>query len=139
MKKLLNHFFDNDFIKAFLELTIGIIGGTVLVLTLTGCEKENVVCTTEFRSYSLYVKDTLEYVKVEDIDNGNILYSDSNLYSRFKVVDDSYLNIMGRNKKNNLNIKFRYVGDTVHQRIYPILVSTDECHVYISPIHDTLK
>ena len=139
MKKILNHFFDNDFIKVFLELTIGLIGGTLLVLTLTGCEKDNVICTTEFRSYSLYVKDTLEYVKVEDIDNGNTLYTDSNVYPEFKVVDDSYLNVMGKSQQVTLNIKFRYVNDTVHQRVYPLYLNTDSCHVYISPIHDTLK
>jgi len=111
----------------------------LLLFPFLGCEKENVVCTMEFKSYLMYVKDTLEYVKVEDIDNGNTLYTDSNVYPEFKVVDDSYLNVMGKGQQVTLNIKFRYVNDTVHQRIYPILVSTDECHVYISPIHDTLK
>jgi len=40
MKKLLRHIFDEDFVKSFLELTIGLIGGTLLILTLTSCEKE---------------------------------------------------------------------------------------------------
>jgi hypothetical protein len=110
----------------------------LLLFPFLGCEKENVICTTEFRSYSLYVKDTLEYVKVVNIDNGNTLYSDSNVYPEFKVVDDSYLNVIGENQRAALNIRFRYVNDTIHQRIYPICLSTDECHVYISTPHDTL-
>ena len=110
----------------------------LLLFPFLGCEKDNVICTTEFRSYSLHVKDTLEYVKVVNIDNGNTLYSDSNVYSEFKVVDDSYLNVIGKNQQTTLNIRFRYVNDTVHQRIYPICLSTDECHVYISTPHDTL-
>ena len=111
----------------------------LLLFPFLGCEEDNIMCTDVFMSYSMYVKDTLECVKVEDIDNGNTLYTDSNVYPEFKVVDDSYLDVMGKSQQVTLNIKFRYVNDTVHQRVYPLYLNTDSCHVYISPIHDTLK
>jgi hypothetical protein len=106
--------------------------------SLYSCEKEGVICDTSFRSLNLYVKDTLEYVIVEDIDNDNILYSDSGIYSQFKVIDDSYLNVMGRNQRATLNIRFRYNGDTVHQRVHPVCIHTDECHVNFYYPSDTL-
>lgn len=109
-----------------------------LFLTLLSCEKGEVICDASFRSYHLYVKDTVEYLQVVDITNGNVLYSDSNLYSQFKVVDDSYLNIMGRNQQRALNIKFRYIGDTVHLRVNPVCIYTDDCHVNFSYPSDTL-
>jgi hypothetical protein len=109
-----------------------------LFISLFSCEKDNVICDTSFRSYHLYIKDTVEYLQVVDIVNDNILYSDSNLYSRFKVVDDSYLNIMGRNQQATLNIRFRYVGDTVHQRVHPVCIYTDDCHVNFYYPSDTL-
>lgn len=138
MKKLFNHFFEDDFLKAFLELTIGMIGGTLLVLTLTSCEKESVICDTSFRTHYLYVDDTLEYIKVHDIDNGFVLYSDSNVYSQFKVVDDSYLHILGTNSNGTLNIEFRRVNDSVHLNVRPICIYSDECHVYSYYPSDTL-
>lgn len=108
------------------------------IVLFSSCERDDIICDASFKSYHLYVKDTIEYLQVVDIENGNVLYSDSNLYSRFKVVDDSYLNIMGRNKKNSLNIKFRYVGDTVHQRVHPVCIYTDDCHVNFYYPSDTL-
>lgn len=138
MKKLFNHFFEDDFLKAFLELTIGMIGGTLLVLTLTSCEKESVICDTSFRTHYLYVDDTLEYIKVHDINNGFVLYSDSNVYSQFKVVDDSYLHILGTNSHGTLNIEFRRVNDSVHLNVRPICIYSDECHVYSYYPSDTL-
>lgn len=107
-------------------------------LFLFSCEKQEIICDTSFKSYHLYVKDTLEYIQVVDINNDNILYSDYGLYSRFKVVDDSYLNIIGRNQQATLNIRFRYVGDTVHQRVHSVCIYTDNCHVNFSYPSDTL-
>ena len=106
-------------------------------LFLFSCEKQEVICDASFKSYHLYVKDTLEYIYVEDINNNNVLYSDSLLYSRFKVVDDSYLNIMGRNQQATLNIRFRNISDTVHQRV-AVIVYTDNCHVNLFYPSDTL-
>ena len=110
----------------------------ITLLFLFSCEKQEVICDTSFKSYHLYVKDTLEYIYVVDINNNNVLYSDSLHYSRFKVVDDSYLNIMGRNQQATLNIRFRYIGDTVYQRVNPVFVYTDDCHVNIFYSSDTL-
>jgi len=110
----------------------------ILTFLALSCEKNEVICDTSFKSYHLYVKDTVEYLRVVDIDNGYILYSDSNLYSRFKVVDDSYLNIIGKNQQRALNIKFRYTRDTVYQRIQPVCITTDECHVNFYYPSDTL-
>lgn len=126
-----------SFIETFITLLTGLLIGIGLVM-LVGCEK-GIICTQEFRSYYMHPKDTLEYITVVDIDNGNILYNDSNVYKEFKVVDDSYLNIMGTNQQATLNIKFRYVNDSVHLRVYPICISTDECHVYNYNPNDTLK
>ena len=107
-------------------------------LSFVSCEKENIICDTSYKSLYLYVKDTVEHIQVVDINNGYVLYSDSNLYSQFKVVDDSYLNVIGRNNQTTLNIKFRYVGDTVHLRVNPICIHTDDCHVNFYYPSDTL-
>ena len=108
--------------------------------SLHSCEKEGVICDTSFRSLNLYVKDTLEYVIVEDIDNDNILYSDSGIYSQFKVIDDSYLNVMGRNQRTTINIRFLYVKDRspLVQRVHSICVFTDDCHINFYYPSDTL-
>lgn len=110
----------------------------IVSLFLFSCEKQEAICDTSFKSYHLYVKDTLEYVQVVDINNDNILYTDSVLYSRFKVVDDSYLNIIGKNKQATLNIRFRYIDDTIHQRVNPVCVYTDDCHINLFYPSDTL-
>jgi hypothetical protein len=114
----------------------------LLVLSLVlfySCEKDNVICDTSFKSLNLYVRDTLEYVIVRDINLGHVLYSDSNVFNRFKVVDDSYLNIMGVNNQTILNIEFRYVNDPVNFfRVSPICVYTDECHINFYYPSDTL-
>jgi hypothetical protein len=102
------------------------------------CEKDNVICDTSFRSLNLYVRDTLEYVIVRDINLGHVLYSDSGIYNQFKVVDDSYLHIMGANNQTTLNIDFRYVNDSVYKRISPICIFTDECHINFYYPSDTL-
>jgi len=108
------------------------------VIFFTSCEKEEIICDTSFHSHYLFVKDTLEYVKVFDIDSGHILYQDSNVYPQFKVVDDSYLQIMGVNSQAALNINFRYVNDTVYKRVSPICIYTDNCHVNFNYPSDTL-
>lgn len=107
-------------------------------LSFVSCEKENVICDTSFKSLYLYVKDTVEHIQVVDIKNDYVLYSDSNLYSQFKVVDDSYLNVMGKNQRTALNIKFRYVDDSVHLRVQPVCIYTDDCHVNFFYPSDTL-
>jgi hypothetical protein len=127
-----------DFIKSFLELAIGIIAGTLLVLILTSCEKEEQICDTSFRSHYLYSKDSLEFIRVVDINNEYVLYSDSNFYGQFKVIDDSYLNIMGKNTQTVINIQFKRINDSVHLNVYPICVYSDDCHVYSYYPSDTL-
>jgi len=102
------------------------------------CEKDEVICDTSFKSFNLYVKDTLEYVMVRDINSGYVLYSDSGIYTQFKVVDDSYLHIMGINNQTTLNIDFRYVNDSFYKRVIPICISTDECHINFYYPSDTL-
>ena len=108
------------------------------LISLFSCEKEEVICDTYFKSYHLYVKDTLEHIEVVDIDKGYILYADSGLNSQFKVVDDSYFNMIGPNQQTTLNIRFRYLNDTVHLRVVPICVFTDDCHVNMFYPSDTL-
>lgn len=107
-------------------------------LLFYSCEKNEVICDTSFRSFNLYVRDTLEYVIVRDINLGHVLYSDSNVYTQFKVVDDSYLNIMGVNNQTSLNIEFRYINDSVHKRVSPVCITTDECHINFYYPSDTL-
>ena len=109
-----------------------------ILFSLFSCEKEGVICDTSFRSLNLYVIDTLEYVVVRDINLGNVLYSDSNVYNQFKVVDDSYLNIMGVNNQTTLNIEFRYVNDSIYKRVSPVCIFTDECHINFYYPSDTL-
>jgi hypothetical protein len=109
-----------------------------IVFSLFSCEKEGVICDTSFRSLNLYVRDTLEYVVVRDINLGNVLYSDRNVYNQFKVVDDSYLNIMGVNNQTTLNIEFRYVNDSIYKRVSPVCIFTDECHINFYYPSDTL-
>ena len=113
----------------------------LLVLSLVlfySCEKDDVICDTSFKSLNLYVRDTLEYVVVRDINSGYVLYSDSGIYTQFKVVDDSYLHIMGTNNQTSLNIDFRYVNDSVYKRVSPICIYTDECHINFYYPSDTL-
>lgn len=123
MKKLFNHFFDNDFIKAFLELTIGIIGGTLLILTLTGCEKEYSQGKNHAYTFSgLVVKDqwgvetwgSHHFVTDVEIENTE----------SFKECYVNYLKWSGLDKDgmynqayyaNPKNIKITYIG-TTYQR-----------------------
>jgi len=107
-------------------------------LLFFSCEKNDVICDTSFRSLNLYVRDTLEYVMVRDINSGYVLYSDSGIYTQFKVVDDSYLHIMGTNNQTSLNIDFRYVNDSVYKRVSPVCIFTDECHINFYYPSDTL-
>lgn len=112
----------------------------ILGLISVSCEKEYIICDTSFRSYNLYVKDTLEYIVVEDIDNNKILYCDSGVYPEFKVIDDSYLNEIGRNERATLNIRFLYVKDRppLVQRVHSVCITTDDCHVNFNYPSDTL-
>jgi hypothetical protein len=109
----------------------------VLVLFYS-CEKDEVICDTSFRSFYLYVRDTLEHVKVYDIKSGYVLYSDGGVYDRFKVIDDSYLHILGVNNQTTLNIEFRYMNDSVYKRVSPVCVYADECHINFYYPSDTL-
>jgi hypothetical protein len=109
-----------------------------IFLFFYSCEKEEVICDTSFRSLNLYVRDTLEYVIVSDINSGYVLYSDSGIYTQFKVVDDSYLHMMGLNNRTTLNIDFRYVNDSVYNRVSPICIYSDECHINFYYPSDTL-
>lgn len=112
----------------------------ILGLISVSCEKEYVICDTSFRSYNLYVKDTLKYIIVEDINNNKILYCDSEVYPDFKVIDDGYLNVLGRNNRTTLNIKFLYVKDRppLVQRVHSVCITTDDCHVNFNYPSDTL-
>jgi hypothetical protein len=110
----------------------------LLTLLIVGCQEEEVICDTSFKSFNLYVRDTLEHVIVRDINSEYVLYSDSNVYTQFKVVDDSYLHIMGPNQQTTLNINFRYVNDSVGVRVVPICIYTDKCHINFSYPSDTL-
>lgn len=127
-----------DFMKSFLELVIGMIAGTLLVLTLTSCEKEQTICDTSFRTHYLYSNDSLEFIRVVDVNNEYVLYSDSNFYGQFKVIDDSYLHIMGKNTQTVINIQFKRINDSVHLNVYPVCVYSDDCHVYSYYPSDTL-
>lgn len=109
-----------------------------ILFSLFSCEKEGVICDTSFKSFNLFVRDTLEYVVVRDINSGYVLYSDSEIYTQFKVVDDSYLHIMGTNNQTSLNIDFRYVNDSVYKRVSPVCIFTDECHINFYYPSDTL-
>jgi hypothetical protein len=109
-----------------------------ILFSLFSCEKEGVICDTSFKSLNLYVRDTLEYVVVRDINSGYVLYSDSGIYTQFKVVDDSYLHIMGTNNQTSLNIDFRYVNDSIYKRVSPVCIFTDECHINFYYPSDTL-
>lgn len=112
----------------------------ILGLISLSCEKGDIICDTSFRSYHLYVRDTLKYIEIVDIDRGYTLYLDSGLYTQFKVVDDSYFNIIGPNQRTNFNIRFLYEKDTLPlvQRVQPICVFTDDCHVNMFYPSDTL-
>jgi hypothetical protein len=110
----------------------------VLSSIFLSCERDEIICDTSFKTMNLHVRDTLEFVKVHDTQNGFVLYYDSLVYQSFKVVDDSYFNIIGPNKQTDLNIEFRYINDTVHKRVVPICIFTDECHINFFYPHDTL-
>jgi hypothetical protein len=111
----------------------------LITLFIVGCQEEEVICDTSFKSFNLHVKDTLEYVIVRDINSEYVLYSDSNVYTQFKVVDDSYFHIMGSDRQTTLNIDFRYVNDSVGLRVVPICVYTDKCHINFYYPSDTLS
>ena len=103
------------------------------------CEKDNVICDTSFRSLNLYPRDTLEYVVVKDYSSGYVLYSDSGVYNQFKVVDDSYLHVMGANSKTSLNIQFRYTSDPINStKLCSSCIYTDDCHINFISSNDTL-
>ena len=109
-----------------------------LPLTILSCEDE-IVCDTSVKSYYLYAKDTLEYVKIWDVDRENVLFSDSNISGQIKLIDDSYFNIVGPNQRINLNLQYRYPNDTVYGRFVGLCVYTDDCHVQYTLPYDTIK
>jgi hypothetical protein len=110
-----------------------------ILLSLFSCEKEGVICDTSFKSLNLYPKDTLEYVMVTDYGSGYILYSDSVVYDKFKVVDDSYFHFIGANNQTTLNIQYQYLNDSSNTiKVCSVCVYTDECHINFSPPSDTL-
>jgi hypothetical protein len=108
------------------------------LLLFTSCEKER-VCDTSLQTHYLYAQDTLEYVKIWDINTDYVLYSDSNVIGPFKLVDDSYFNFIGTNSRTTLNLQYRFPKDSVYGRFVGLCVFTDECHVYYSMNFDTIK
>jgi hypothetical protein len=108
------------------------------LLLFTSCEKER-VCDTSLQTHYLYAQDTLEYVKIWDINTDYVLYSDSNVIGPFKLVDDSYFNFIGPNSQTTLNLQYRFPNDTVYGRFVGLCVFTDECHVNYSINFDTIK
>ncbi len=96
----------------------------LLFLTIVSC-KDEIICDTSVKSYYLYAKDTLEYVKIWDVDRGNVLFSDSNISGQIKLIDDSYFHMVGPNQRINLNLQYRYPNDTVYGRFVGLCVYTD--------------
>lgn len=110
----------------------------LLSITLVSCD-EDIICDTSVKSYYLYADDTLEYVKIWDVDLGNVLFSDSNISGQIKLIDDSYFHMVGPNQRINLNLQYRYPNDTVHGRFVGLCLYTDDCHVRYSLPYDTIK
>jgi hypothetical protein len=110
----------------------------LLFLTIVSC-KDEIICDTSVKSYYLYAKDTLEYVKIWDVDRGNVLFSDSNISGQIKLIDDSYFHMVGPNQRINLNLQYHYPNDTVYGRFVGLCVYTDDCHVQYAIPYDTIK
>lgn len=109
-----------------------------LSIFFISCEKDE-ICDTSFKSYDLFAKDTLSYVKITDINKDSVLYSDSNIVGPFKLIDDSYFKIVGPNKQVTLNLQYRFVNDTVHGRFIGLCVFSDDCHIQYHLPLDTIK
>ena len=114
--------------------------GFIIISTffLYGCEKE-IICDTSHRTYYLYAEDTLEYVKIWDVNTDYVLYSDSNIIGQFKLIDDSYFNFIGPNGQATLNLQYRFPNDTVYGRFVGLCIFTDNCHVNYTLPFDTIK
>lgn len=104
----------------------------------TSCEDDTVICDQSFRSYYMFSKDTLEYIEIKDIDNGNCLFSDSNFYGSFKVIDDSYFHVVGPNKQITLNLKYVKRNDSIHAHFAGMCAFTDDCHINFYFPRDTI-
>jgi len=106
------------------------------LILLSSCEKDGVICDASFRTNTVYSLDTLIYYEVEDIDRDSIIYSDSNVIGDIPVINDSYLNVMGRNNTVGLNI--RYTPKNRNLYVVGLCANSDNCHVYTPRILDTL-
>jgi hypothetical protein len=113
-----------------------IIYSLLALILLSSCEKDGVICDTSFRTNTVYSLDTLTYYEVEDTDRDSIIYSDSNVIGNIPVIDDSYLNVMGRNSTVGLNI--RYTPKNRNLYVVGLCANSDNCHVHTPHILDTL-
>ena len=106
-----------------------------LLFFLFSCEDE-IICDASFRTNNVYTPDTLEYYEVVDIDRDSIIYSDSNVIGIIPVIDDSYLNIIGRNNNVVLNIEYTPLNSNLH--VFSLSAYSDNCHIYTTRTLDTL-
>ena len=106
-----------------------------LLFFLFSCEDE-IICDASFRTNNVYTPDTLEYYEVVDIDRDSIIYSDSNVIGIIPVIDDSYLNIIGRNNNVVLNIEYTPLNSNLH--VFSLSAYSDNCHIYTTCTLDTL-
>jgi len=109
-----------------------------LSIFFISCEKDE-ICDTSFKSYDLFAQDTLNFVKITDINTDSVLYSDSNIVGPFKLIDDGYFNVVGPNKQITLNLQYRFINDSVYGRFIGLCVFTDDCHVQYKFPLDTIK
>ena len=106
-----------------------------LLFFLFSCEDE-IICDASFRTNNVYTSDTLLFYKVVDIDRDSIIYSDSNVIGIIPVIDDSYLNIIGRNNNVVLNIEYTPLNSNLH--VFSLSAYSDNCHIYTTRTLDTL-
>ena len=106
-----------------------------LLFFLFSCEDE-IICDASFRTNNVYTPDTLLFYKVVDIDRDSIIYSDSNVIGIIPVIDDSYLNIIGRNNNVVLNIEYTPLNSNLH--VFSLSAYSDNCHIYTTRTLDTL-
>lgn len=109
----------------------------IVLFPLFSCGDEEIICDASFRINTVYSPDTLEYYRVYEIGTDSTIFQDSNVFGNLLIVDDTYMNVIGRNGFSNLNI--HYIPQNSNSHFVGVCIWSDNCHVYVPRVLDTIR